>query len=87
MTDVDSGAGVDGRLAAPIASDPDLPADPYPLDAELRERSPVCDLGAVFLTTVATRYPGLRLAADPSTLTWSGSAMLRSPNAVPVALA
>ncbi len=42
---------------------------------------------AVFLTTVATRYPGLRLAADPSALRWSGSAMLRSPHAVPVALA
>ena len=42
---------------------------------------------AVFLTAAATRYPGLRLAADPSTLRWSGSAMLRSPHAVPVALA
>ena len=42
---------------------------------------------SVFLTTVAARCPGLRLAADPSTLRWSGSAMLRSPNAVPVALA
>jgi cytochrome P450 len=40
----------------------------------------------VFLTTVAARYPTLRLAAHPSTLHWGGSAMLRSPNAVPVSL-
>ena len=47
MTAVDSGAGVEGRLAALLASDPDLLADPYPLYAELRERAPVCDLGTV----------------------------------------
>ena len=39
MTTVDSGAGVEGRLAALLASDPDLLADPYSLYAELRERA------------------------------------------------
>jgi cytochrome P450 len=72
----------------------DLRRDPGAGDLDLGLGSHFC-LGAalarletaVFLTTVATRYPGLRLVADPSALRWSGSAMLRSPHAVPVALA
>jgi cytochrome P450 len=47
MTAVDFLADVGARLAALLASDPDLLADPYPLYAELRERAPVCDLGTV----------------------------------------
>lgn len=56
-------ATLDEGLRALLASDVDALADPYPLYRELRERSPVHELGAV---VVLARYADVKAAARDS---------------------
>jgi len=53
-------ADLDAGLRALLASDPDALADPYPLYRELRERSPVHELGSV---VVMARHDDVKAAA------------------------
>jgi cytochrome P450 len=42
--------------------------------------------GQVAFTTLARRFPGMELAADPDELSWGGNAMLRSLETLPIRL-